>query len=276
MNAAATSRQNQNTSKHPARSRRLGGRFTLAGAILVGSMAIAGTAGAANPGPGDTDPPPRRPGDVPTYMVEPIVPDYEQRSPQDYRDHAKDHRDDLDPDVLVEGQFHDGDTVDSCDDDCVDQDNGRRPNQLPDPDDRIAEDDGAWIDEPMDQDNGDEPGDENYDEDYGDKYPHGCGEDELVACPDDYPLQELECGDYDEGVCDNDYPEYGTTTTTTTSATPLEVVDVEVKGKQTGGDSLAYTGSNSKLPLIGAGLLAAGGVAAGLSILSRRNKADQA
>ena len=33
---------------------------------------------------------------------------------------------------------------------------------------------------------------------------------------------------------------------------------------------------NRKLPLIGGGLLAAGGVAARLSIMSRRNRADRA
>jgi hypothetical protein len=37
------------------------------------------------------------------------------------------------------------------------------------------------------------------------------------------------------------------------------------------GKELAYTGSDSRLPVVGAGLLGAGLLAAGLSVLSRRS-----
>jgi hypothetical protein len=54
-----------------------------------------------------------------------------------------------------------------------------------------------------------------------------------------------------------------------------EYPDVEGETfERTGGEELAYTGSDSKLPLVGAGLVVAGGLAAGASVLSRRSRAE--
>lgn len=71
----------------------------------------------------------------------------------------------------------------------------------------------------------------------------------------------------------------GDTVTTTTTTEPEypeypeeEYPDPEVEEKtteRTGGEGLAYTGSDSKLPLVGAGLVLTGGLAAGGSVLSR-------
>ncbi len=93
--------------------------------------------------------------------------------------------------------------------------------------------------------------------DYDDDYPHGCDR--------EYPE-----GEYPE-ECD-DPEETTTTSTTSTTLYDLEEVDVEVEGgvEERTDATLAYTGSNSILPLVGAGLLAVGFLTAGMSMAARR------
>ena len=68
-------------------------------------------------------------------------------------------------------------------------------------------------------------------------------------------------------------PEYPDDTPTTTAPTYPE--DPEVEDEQVGGAELAYTGNDSKLPLVGAGLVAVGGLVAGLSVLAKRSRLSQ-
>ena len=58
--------------------------------------------------------------------------------------------------------------------------------------------------------------------------------------------------------------------TTVPETTVPEVEDHS--DERSGGEELAYTGNDSRLPFVGAGLVAAGGLAAGLSVLSRRRR----
>ena len=96
-------------------------------------------------------------------------------------------------------------------------------------------DDEPGDDEPGDDEPGDEPGDDEPGDEPGDDVPGG----EVPEYPGD------------------EYP------------------DVEGETfERTGGEELAYTGSDGKLPLVGAGLVAAGGLAAGASVLSRRSRAS--
>ncbi len=66
-------------------------------------------------------------------------------------------------------------------------------------------------------------------------------------------------------------PEYPEETTTVPGYPEVEGETVE----RADGNQLAYTGNDSKLPLVGAGLVAAGGLVAGLSILARRTRLSQ-
>ncbi|MGI9578098.1 MAG: hypothetical protein ACR2OH_07875 [Microthrixaceae bacterium] len=111
---------------------------------------------------------------------------------------------------------------------------------------------------------------------------------DLIIEEYDEPLSTLEdIDDLDDPKDPVDPEDPGETTTTTTSEPeypeyPEYPEDEypeypEVEGEtveRTGGKELAYTGSDSKLPLVGGGLVVAGGLAAGASVLSRRAKAN--
>lgn len=74
---------------------------------------------------------------------------------------------------------------------------------------------------------------------------------------------------------DPEEPEDETTETTVPETTVPETTVPEVEDhsdERSAGKELAYTGNDSRLPLVGAGLVAAGGLAAGLSVLSRRRR----
>jgi hypothetical protein len=65
------------------------------------------------------------------------------------------------------------------------------------------------------------------------------------------------------------------TTTTVTTATEYAEPEVEQASIERKAESLAFTGSNLALPLIGAGLLGAGAILAGASLASRRRNDAQ-
>ena len=112
------------------------------------------------------------------------------------------------------------------------------------------------------------------DEDFAAKYPEKCPGDEEPDCElaDECPQE------------DGDEPNEPTTTTPETTTTTPEVTttavyeDTEVEGKtaERADGELAFTGSGLTLPLVGAGVLAAGAVAAGLSMSAKRRSQDSA
>jgi hypothetical protein len=76
--------------------------------------------------------------------------------------------------------------------------------------------------------------------------------------------------DPDDETTETTVPETTVPETTVPETTVPEVEDYS--DERSGGDELAYTGSDNKLPFVGAGLVAAGGLAAGLSVVSRRRR----
>ncbi|MCP4436336.1 MAG: hypothetical protein GY812_12700 [Actinomycetia bacterium] len=91
--------------------------------------------------------------------------------------------------------------------------------------------------------------------------------------PDEYPGDEPGDTPTETTVAETTAPENSVPETTVPG-----FPDVEVEGEQderTVGEELAYTGSDSNLPLVGGGLLLAGGLVAALSYLSRRSGLSQ-
>ncbi len=91
--------------------------------------------------------------------------------------------------------------------------------------------------------------------------------------PEDYPGDETTDTTVPESTTSTTVPE-----TTVPETTQPEYPEVEVEERQqerSDAKELAYTGSDSKLPLVGAGLVAAGGMVGGLSLLARRSRVSE-
>ncbi|MCP4435698.1 MAG: hypothetical protein GY812_09420 [Actinomycetia bacterium] len=246
-------------------------RFALASVVVLAAGAVASTAASAAPaGDGWDDDVADRLGSVPAKTTPPLItipplPDVSDLLPE--LEHTPSAPGAPQPAMPpLKDPVGDQAGPDSCDD-CWD------PSEPDVPEDRhriVAE--------------------ESYDEDYEGPYPYGCGPDELVACPErerQVPNDDhRDCEDFEvfaAGICDE--PGESTTTvvtdttapstapSTTTTVYDLEEIEVQVAEEsevRTGkDDNLAFTGGNSLLSLVGAGVLAVGVLIAGLSVAAR-------